>query len=306
MKLVALAGIPLLLLSACASAPARPITVDATEAAQRDLLDRLSEKLAHPDGEDAATVMNTLEHLMPSWQTEQRRGQAAPLENILTIKVVTHFDDVLGALQAGPRERQLVAAWALGFARVPQNDRGIPSPNDRARVALVAVLTETDDELLRNALLGLWKLGDPATPIQPLVDLLVQHHDPDVRANAALALGSVLRPDDAAVANDALLVALGDEEPRVRVHAALLARRFPSPAASQRMEQLLPREQTPLVRAAFATALGAARSRDAAPLLVGMLSSPREVESSAAHNALTEIFGTDKGPKADDWKSLLE
>lgn len=306
MKLIVRTGIPALLLAACATAPPAPIVVDSAQAARHDLLQRLSEAFARPDGEDATTVMNTLEHLMPGWQTEQRRGQAGPLENILTIKVVTHFDDVLAALQAGPRERRLVAAWALGFSRVPENDQGLASPHERARIALVAVLSESDDELLRNALLGLWKIGDPDTPLRPLLDLLVQHHDPDVRANAALALTTILRPATALMAADALQVALGDDEARVRVHAALLARHFPSPATTQRLEQLLPHETMPLVRAAFATALGAAQARDAAPLIVDMLSSPREIESTAARQALTAIFGEDKGPKAEDWKPLID
>lgn len=294
----------LLLLAACAApgpAPAPAPVATPEEAARQDFLARLAEAQRRPDPEDANALLNTLEHLLPAWLAEQRRGQAGPIENILTIKVVTRFDDVLSAWHAGPRERRLVAAWALGFSRVPDNDLGLRSRHAEARDALVSALADPDDELLRNVLLGLWKLGDEDTPVRPLLDLLVQHHDPDVRANAALALATVLRPATEPQARDALLVALGEREPRVRVHAAALAGRFPSPAATTRMMQLLPDEDTPLVRAAMANALGRAGAREASPLLSALLSSTTEIEVRAAHDALVAIHGEDRGWRRADW-----
>lgn len=298
----------LLLLAACAApggtdATPAPTAVTPAEAARQDFLARLAEAQQRPDPEDANALLNTLEHLLPAWLAEQRRGQAAPLENILTVKVVTRFDDVLAAWHAGPRERRLVAAWALGFSRVPDNELGLRSRHAEARDALVPALADPDDELLRNVLLGLWKLGDERTPVRPLLDLLVQHHDPDVRANAALVLGTVLRPDTAGQATDALLVALGEREPRVRVHAAALAARFPSPAASSRMMQLLPDEDTPLARAAMANALGKAGAREATPLLAALLGSTTEIEARAAHDALVAIHGEDRGWTRADWEA---
>lgn len=303
MRLPLLAG--LLLLSACASAPPpKPIEVDKQAAMRRDFLERLQEAMRVPDGEDQAMVMNSLEHWLPEWQSEQRKGQSEPLEKLVTIKVVTHVDDVIAALQSGARERRIVAAWALGYARVPENDLGLVSPHERARDALVAVLEEPDDDLLRNATLGLWKLGDPATPVRPLARLLVSHHDPDVRGNAALALVTVASAETVAAARDAMLVALGDSEPRVRVHAALFARHFPAPEGTQRILQILPHENTPLVRAAMAWALGAAKAHDAVPELLNMLSSQIQVEADAAHDALTSIYGKDWGPRRSDWPSV--
>jgi len=307
MRAVLCAALPVLLLAACSSPePAHPILVDPVTANRDDFLQRLAEAKSKPDPEDADTVMNNLELLMPTWQTEQRRGTAAPLNNILTIKVVTRFDDVLAAFNSGPRERRLVAAWALGFARVPENDLGLQSPHAIARDALVAALHETDDELLRNVLLGLWGLGDPDTPVQPIVDLLVQHHDPDVRANAALALNSILRAATASSAMDAALVALGDDDARVRLHATGIVRRFPSQAGTERLQQLLPDEEMPLVRAAIASALGAAGARSATAQLASMLSSTHEIEAVAAHRALVEIYGQDLGPKPTDWAEMLQ
>jgi hypothetical protein len=304
-------------LAGCASTPEddgslRPALSPEELQAQRgaaeeaDFLERLQEAIASPDREDQMQTMNTLEHLLPSWQNEQRRGREKPLERIITIKVVSHFDAVLDSYEHGPRERRMVAAWALGFARVPPNDMGLASPHERALEALSAGLADTDDELLRNVLLGLWKLGDPNTPLPPILDIMVQHHDPDVRANAALALTTVLgSPERAVLARDGLLVALSDSEAKVRLHAAAVLRRYPDPAGTERLLQLLPAEQMPLVRAAMASALGAAGSRSAGQLLLPMLGSAREIESTSARDALARIYGEDRGADPAAWADLV-
>jgi HEAT repeat protein len=271
-------------------------------AEERDLLQQLEDALAQPR-EDPALLMNNLEHLLPAWEAEQRRGREAPLENLVTLKVVPNVDTVLEALESGPRERKIVAAWALGFARVPENDEELESPHPRALAALSRGLESRDDAVLRNVLLGLWKLGDTATPLRPLLELMVQHHDPDVRSNATLALGAVLTWDTLPAALNSLLVALADREPKVRLHAAAVAARFPGQATTDRLLAMLPSEETPLVRASMAAALGAARSRAAVPLLLPLLGGGREVEARAAREALTAILGVDRGPNASDWAS---
>jgi hypothetical protein len=299
-----------LLACGCAAAhatPAPPLPGPDDEqltASEEDFMARLAERMRQPK-HDTPTVMNGLERLLPQWHARQRVKEEAPIENLLTIEVVSQFDQVLDTFQSGGRERRLVAAWALGFSRVPENTLGIDSPHPRAIAALVGALGRDDDQLLRNALLALWKLGDPSTPTAPLLDMMTRHHDPEVRANAALALGTVLSPASAARVTDELLVALSDTEPRVRLHAAGIARRFPNAVCTTRLMQLLPTEQWPYVRAAMAAALGAARSSGAAAELVAMLGSPRAVEVGAARLALTQIFGVDRGPDPSAWSDLL-
>ena len=277
----------------------------AQQAELADFLARLKEALASPEREGPEELLNALEHWMPAWQTEQRRNSAGPLENLLTTRVVTNFDVVLNAFRTGSRERRLVAAWALGFSRVPDNDLGIVSPHPIAVSALSDALATADDALMRNVLLGLWKIGEPTTPIRPIVDLMVRHHDADVRADAALALSTILDAQSAQRVVDSVLVALGDREDKVRLHAALIARRFPGAATTTALLQRLPAENTPLVRAAIGAALGSARSLDAAPQLVAMLGSSRQIEAVSARQALVAIFEEDRGPDPEDWKGLL-
>jgi HEAT repeat protein len=300
-----------LLLFACAGpdpAPAQtppPQSADLSEMSANDFVERLAERLASSEREDTPELMNSLEQLIPAWQSEQRANRARPIENVVSIKVITHFEQVLEAFRTGDRNRRLVAAWALGFSRVPENTRGIVSPHPQAVGALVSALDERDDQLLRNVLLALWKLGDPSAPTGPLLDLLVQHHDSEVRSSAALALQTVLTARTAPQAADAVQVALTDAEPKVRLHATSIARRFPQPATTARIQQLLPAESSPLVRANMALALGAAGARASGPELVGMLRSPQPIESSSARSALAQLYGVDRGADPAAWADLI-
>lgn len=283
--------------------PAAPL--DMAAANRDDFLQRLSERMASKEREQTPELMNSLEQLMPAWQTEQRANRARPIENVVSIKVILQFDQVLEAFQNGDRNRRLVAAWALGFSRVPPNDLGLESPHPRAVAALVAGLNVHDDELLRNELLALWKLGDPEAPVPPLLDLMIQHHDADVRSSAALALQTVLTATTAPVATDAVQVALSDAEPKVRLHATSIARRFPQPATTARIQELVSKESSALVRADMALALAAAEARSAAPLLVGMLRSAQPIESSSARQALVLLYGVDKGGDPAAWMDVI-
>jgi HEAT repeats len=314
-----LAALAALLAPACASsgvgdkgAGASAADPAAAQAAARhsadeaDFLQQLSQTLALHQKDDPAVLLTSLEHLLPSWESEQRRGREEPIERIITLRVVPNLDAVIEAFEHGARERQLVAAWALGFARVPPNTLGIESPHARAVAVLVRGLQTHDDDMLRNVLLGLWKLHDTDTPLRPLLDLMVQHHDPDVRSNAALAVGAVIDDATLPTALDSLLVALADKEPKVRLHVAAAAQKHPAPAFTERLLAALPGEEVPLVRASMAAALGAAHSRAAAPLLITMLDSARDIESTTAHAALVAIYGTDRGLHGSDWLTLVQ
>lgn len=300
------------LAASCGSPPrtaAEAGTADETaayeRAAEREFLLRLKEGMAAPERSTTAELFMTLERMLPSWQAEQRRQNARTIEELLTVRVVTHFDQVIGEFQSGTRERRLVAAWALGFSRVPANDFGLRSPHPAAVRALAAALGERDDELLRNVLLAIWKIGQIETATPELCDLGRRHHDPDVRANALLALGSTIRSAESTEVRAALLDALRDSEPRVRLHAADAAARSPSAQVTEQLLPALRSEQMPLVRARIALALGSAKHRFAAETIAEMLESSFPVESEAAHAALIEIFGVDRGPLPADWVDLL-
>ena len=306
--------------TACTSPALQPDPIDAEVLAEEESLlsllrlHKLMQELeaAPPDVNATFTVLNTLERLMPSWETHQRTLSEEPLEGVLMRTVVAHFDGLVEQLRHGAHERRVVAAWAMGFSRVPERELVIDgeviviaSRHEEAVEELVALLDDASDDILRNAMVALWKLAEPSTPVAPLCDVVVNHHDGLVRANATLALGAILRPETASAAQDATLVALSDSEPKVRLHAASIARRFSTPAYTRRIEQIIPDEEMARIRANMAAALGAARSRTSAPVLVPLLDSPRVIESTMAHQALVTIFGDDLGDDSEDWEGVL-
>jgi len=270
-----------------------------------DTLNRLSEYLAHTPPEDPEVLVNSIERLMISWQREQRQGRERPLEHLVNRKVVANFDELVVVFQTGNHERRLVAAWALGFSRVPENPMGIASRHEEALAILMPVIENAPADTLNNVILAIWKIGDPETPLQPILDIAVNHPVAEVRANAALALTAILTEQTAILANDAVLLALTDSDPKVRLHASSLAAMYPHRLTTERVLALLPGEKTPLVRAGMAKALGAAKTPSAGPLLQRMLASPRGIERTWAHAALVSIYGVDLGNKPDDWERVL-
>ncbi len=312
----------LVLLGACASpdtgVPSGVTAVSAEDGSiwDDDLLKRLSESIARARAADrnmnadqrednAARLILNLERLLPGWTGEQRDGDADALQRVLTVDVVTNFDLLLDTYEDGPRERRIVAAWALGFSRVPPNSLGIRSPHPRAVESLSDGLSTSDDDVMRNSLIALWLLADPTTPADPLLDIMVGHHDPEVRAMAALAVSTCLTSRDAGDATDSVLLAIEDSDPKVRLHAANIVRNFPQPRYTRRLETVITSEPMPLVRASMAAALGAAGQRSSAPALVSMLAAGTRIEATAARVALATIYGEDRGYDPNAWTGLL-
>jgi HEAT repeat protein len=289
----------------CATTPPPPVPVDPKLAEEIDMVNRLSEYLATTPPEDPAVLINSIERLMVAWQREQRQGRERPIEHLVNRKVIANFDQLIVAFLADAHEQQLVSAWALGFSRVPKNPLGIASRHEDALAVLIPAIQDAPDDTLNNIILAVWKIGDPETPLQPVLDIAVNHPVAELRANAVLSLSSILTEQTATFARDAVLVALTDTDPKVRLHATALAALYPHRLTTERILTLLMTEETPLVRAGMAKALGAAKNPAAGPILRRMLTSPRGVERTWAHQALVQIYGTDMGRTAEDWESIM-
>lgn len=299
-----LAGSAVLLPAGCVAVEPEPDAITLEAAQQIDDFVRLKQAVDRLETEDPMLAMNRLERLMIGWERQQRAANEEPLELVLTAAVVRHFDTLVTMLVDGPLNRRIVAAWALGFSTVPPNDLGVPMRQAEAVTALVDAIEQAPDAVLQNIMIALWRLGDATTPLVPILDIMVNHHDPLARANATLALVTILQEDSASAAQGAVLVALEDQDPKVRLHAASVAKRFPSAAYTSHIEQLILAEKEALVRANMALALGAGRKPSSARYLVPLLDSPRR-DASDARRALIVIFGEDHGPNADDWRHLV-
>ncbi|MFG0317193.1 MAG: HEAT repeat domain-containing protein [Planctomycetota bacterium JB042] len=194
------------------------------------------------------------------------------LEEILQRTVYLNFDVILGFLRDGDAPQRAIAAAAIGFSRLkePKDEderrrflERWPQVYERAIPLLVGQLDAPESYVVQNALLGLWKLGDPKTPLEPIL-VLVDSPDAEVRAMAVLALSTVLTAETGETAISALMNALHDGSPKVRNHAVTAVGNIAHPNAAGRLAQLL-NDQYMLVQA------NAARS-------LGLLGNPRNIE----------------------------
>jgi HEAT repeat protein len=177
----------------------------------------------------------------------QDRMLVSNLEDVLQRSVYKNFDLVMQALRSDDPWQRTIAAGAIGFCRLDEPDDPLQRERFRARwpplypralEPLTELLSSDDRALVRNALLSLWKIGAPDTPLAPVVECLVVD-DAEIRSNAALALSSILTPETGDDAIDALINAMYDADPKVRLHAVNAAMRTQHPNAAGRLAQLL-------------------------------------------------------------------
>lgn len=177
-------------------------------------------------------------------KTPKEQARARDIE--LHIQTVAHQrrGEIVSELESGPLNNRIVAATALGFTR-----------DAEAQGPLMAALEDSHEEVINNALIGLWLLGRTDTPIEKVCPLLSTTHSDDVRSNAALLLAMLTREGQAGECElPAARMGLLDTSPTVRAHSAMiLANRLDS----QSMQALLDRldDDTVLVSAAAARAI---------------------------------------------------
>ncbi len=229
---------------------ARPLTPEELEYQRR--LENYAD--APLDAAGRAQLMVKLDRTLAIWgrtNVEQLgsedRKVVNNLEEVLQRDVYKNFEAVLDVFDSGKPEQRLVAAAALGFSKLSEPDD--PTLRDRFRerwppvypravTALTRGLDSDDPAMVQNCLIGLWKIGDKSTPIEPIARFLSSDRV-ELRTHAALALSTVLGPETGERAIGALLNALYDADPKVRNHAvsAVIATRHND--AAGRLAQML-------------------------------------------------------------------
>ena len=281
----------------------------------RLFLGKLAEAEAKGEIQDLPELFFNLNQLLKSWQDAAILKQSSKnarihdsMHEMLTRTVYLHFDTVLDQLDHGPQPNRVIAAAALGFCRIPENDR-FPQVYPRAVPALVKALDSGNDAIVENALLGLHVLGDPDTPLGRILPLLTGHHNPDVRANAALCLGTIVRPGQSDRVLPYALPALKDEDPKVRNHAVNIVRTLKDPSAVSALVPLLA-DRYELIRANAARTLGELGDLSACPALIEQVDHPKEIVKASCLEALKKLTGKDYGNNkekwAEWWKDYLE
>lgn len=184
------------------------------------------------DGTTAATVESsnnptdwTVGHLLSkldgsinAWQrlkldprSQRDVAQRGTIEDNIRHVASVRMDDLIQELQVGPPRNRQIAATALGFSKHPD-----------ALGPLLAALTERNDHVLGNVLLGLSMLQMSETPLDQVCSIVRLHADPWVRANASLVILNTLRAGgEGACALAACRQGLVDPEAAVRTHCAV-------------------------------------------------------------------------------------
>jgi hypothetical protein len=255
---------------ACSSTPDAEIGVPLT-AEEIEYQKRLQQAAAEPvTDEGRSRLMVQLDQSLSVWFRSALDRAGSPdrrlvdnVESVLQRTVYRNIDAVLLVAKTGTDEQRTIACAALGFCRLTEpadatarerfRER-FPPVYPRATAMLVDALGSTNAAIVQNALLGLWKLGDPDTPLGPVLARL-DAKDADIRSNAVLALGTILTPDTGEQAIERILTCLYDNDPKVRNHAVSAIAAMRHTDAAGRLMQLLD-DNYLLIQANAARALG--------------------------------------------------
>ncbi len=276
----------------------------------------------------------------PRFAQMQQRVTLGPLrEDGKVVGVMVAVEDVTARLDA---ERELSLALQSPDLEVRQQAaRSIAGADADPRDALRETLGHEDWRVRRAGVTGLARAADPAL-VADLIDALreqhrdfgvlssalkllaiidvdvtapltalMQHPDPDLRIQAALALGD--QPNAAAV--DALLHALGDPDGNVRFHAIESLGRLGAVAAVEALaaivaskdfflafaaidalaligdpgvvSRLTPLLGDPSLQVAIVDAIGVLGDDDVVPALVGLINGGPQIAGVAAHAVMS-------------------
>lgn len=312
MKLfLAVALIVLLLLAgACSSGPQRKDPIPLTDE-EKAFLARLEDPETYSLKQDVPVLFQGLTLLITDWEKAYREKRSPKhirvyknLSEVITRTVYVNFESILDQLHHGSQPNRSIAAAALGFSRIPE-DPGNPNPNlppqhHRAVEALIDVLGCGDDNIVMNALLGLSTLGDPDTEIETIMDIMIHHHNPEVRSNAALALQACVTREDADIALPYVLAALKDEEPKVRDHCILAILKLKDDSAIHALLELLD-DPYPLNQAGAARAIGVMEDVTLCSYLIPKLNSKYPIVREYALKSLRDLSGEDFEFDVEEW-----
>ncbi|HIF39940.1 MAG TPA: hypothetical protein EYQ74_02420 [Planctomycetes bacterium] len=166
------------------------------------------------------TYITTLDRSIQQWNhsfltgsQERDRRTLNRLEDAIRSRSIKLFDLLVEQLESGPPYNRRVAATALGF-----------TSSDRALIPLLNALSDPDQEVVNNTLVGLSVLGNPTTPLQGILHQMQFGSSEQIRGNASLALLECLQAGSPTIPEvvDAARSGLRDDADYVRTKSALI------------------------------------------------------------------------------------
>ena len=202
-------------LAGCASSGARNVPADP----DRDIRPIEDLVAATKKPESIGKFLADLNQSIRAWNNlflnatnDAERSRGRLIETHLMTVTHQRRDEIQRELESGPLNNRIVAAAALGFT----HDVEAQSP-------LIAALDDPHEEVVANALFGLWVLGRTDTPVDRVCPFLSSSHGDGVRTHASLLLSALTRDGSSEpCVLSAARIGLVDERPEVRVHSALI------------------------------------------------------------------------------------
>ena len=245
-------------------------------------------------------ILATLDNHLVAWNLakldapgSENATRVHGIEVVLRTEAHANAEALLQQVATGPPRNRRIAAAALGFSGDP-----------RAVDALLVAAADRDEDVARNALLGLGVLCTPAgpkteallAPLPPLFGILEVSKDEKLRTNAAFAIKRAVEAGARCPGLLELLVAgLSDAEAGVRVQCAAALGVLGDTAAA---EPLLARaeDSDPVVRSSAAVALGNLRIERARDKLEALRLASEPGVREAARSALRLLDGAGGPP----------
>jgi HEAT repeat protein len=292
----------------------QPDTVPLTPAEQQDLswINRIDPNRGKIT--ERGTLFTSLDQNLRTWRkltTSTEVGDVAQrnsIEQALTRQTYINFDTILDELEHGTDpEHKTVAAAALGFAKIPGPDEpggnsDFPALVPRAIPPLLTTLESGNDQLVMNALLSLSRIASPDMPRDLLIELMITHHNEDVRANATLVLAAIVTPADDTLVGPSLFAALSDPSHKVRLHAVKALGRIGDRNSQPALLNLLKSDPMPLVQACAAMEIGHIGNVYAVTPLIEGLKTGNDLVVYECQNSLLKLTGETTRRKYEDWR----
>ncbi len=232
---------------------------------------------------------------MAKQRDDENRETLEWLERSLARLVGNHRSILEQQAVSGPPRNRGIASAALGFL------------GDPAVLPLILNNVEDPDPLVSaNAILGVARLAAPDTPLEPLHRLAQRRDLPEaVHANlayAGLRLAQALGRDPGGMLSAMLIPYLDHMNPAIRSQAAIALGLIGASHAVPQLTQMLVSDEVPIVRNAAAAALGRIGAPGSASALRRALRDRDPLVAATARGSLAKIYGQDHGPDPEDWE----
>ncbi|MBI4834860.1 MAG: HEAT repeat domain-containing protein [Planctomycetes bacterium] len=244
------------------------------------------------------SLMVELDTLLKQWQSafdsvlvEQQQKTAEELKQ----KVTNNFYFIARMIQTDDLEVKLIASGVLGFS---EDKKAVP--------LLMGTLADQNELIRTNTLFGIGFIGDKETPVNPILQLLLNDQSAEVRSASAFAIARIIEIGKPRGTTASLIKALDDPDASVRKETVrALAVGQNSQAINPLINKALADKDTFVVAHAI-LALASLKATAAIEPLINLLKKDDSYIQENTLNCLEYITGAKAGKDFKSWQEWWE